>query len=62
MSKLNLERNLARRDDVYAMLLARHDGKTREESEAYNARLIIVLMNHIGDAEVIREALEAADG
>lgn len=61
MSKLNLERNLARPDDVYAMLLARHDGKTREESEAYNARLIIVLMNHIGDAEVIREALEAAD-
>ena len=60
MSELTLEPNLKAADDAYEALIAAHDGLTREESEALNARLILVLMNQIGDVQVIRAALEAA--
>jgi hypothetical protein len=62
MARLNTTRNTPRPDDVYAMLIRAHDGKTREESDAFNARLILTLINHIGDEEVIAEALKLADG
>ncbi|SDD43999.1 Protein of unknown function [Paracoccus isoporae] len=58
--RLNLQPNLPAPDDAYAMLLAAHEGLSKAESDALNARLILILMNHIGDAEVIREALAAA--
>ena len=58
---LKTDPNLARPDDLYEMLLRHHDGKTPEESHAYNARLILVLMNHVGDMDVLRAALEAAE-
>ncbi len=57
---LNLEPNLTAPDDLYEALIKAHDGLTREQSEALNARLILILMNHIGDAAVIRQALRAA--
>ena len=60
MSDLVLEPNLAAADDAYEALIAAHDGLTREQSEALNARLILILMNHLGDVQVIRQALEAA--
>jgi len=58
--ELTLDPNLAAPDDVYEALVAAHDGLTQEESAAFNARLILVLANHVGDAEVIRQAIEAA--
>ncbi|WP_416914494.1 MAG: DUF2783 domain-containing protein [Roseicyclus sp.] len=60
MAELNLNPNLANPDDLYEALIAAHDGLTREESEALNARLILVLMNHLGDPAVILQAIEAA--
>lgn len=57
---LNLNPNLTAPDDVYEALIKAHDGLTPEQSLALNARLILILMNHIGDTGVIREALEAA--
>jgi hypothetical protein len=60
MAHLTLEPNLPAPDDAYEALIAAHDGLTREESEALNARLILILMNQIGDLQVIREALSAA--
>ena len=60
MAQLTLDPNLAIPDDAYEALIAAHDGLTREESEALNARLILIMMNHVGDLQVIREALEAA--
>jgi 5-carboxymethyl-2-hydroxymuconate isomerase len=57
---LNTEPNLAHPDDFYAALLALHDGRSSEESERINARLILLLANHIGDSAVLREALETA--
>jgi hypothetical protein len=60
MTKLVTAPNLALPDDFYADLIAAHDGKSDLESEAYNARLILVLANHIGDHDILREALETA--
>jgi len=57
---LILTPNLPAPDDLYEALIAAHDGLTPDESQALNARLILILMNHIGDARVIRQALEAA--
>lgn len=60
MAKLNLMRNLSGQDDIYADLLAAHEGLTKDQSDALNARLILILANHIGDTEVLRAALAAA--
>lgn len=57
---LNLQPNLRSPDDAYALLLEAHEGLSKAESDALNARLILVLMNHVGDMEVLREAIEAA--
>lgn len=57
---LTLAPNLARPDEVYAALIAAHEGLSDADSQALNARLILILLNHIGDEGVIRAALAAA--
>ena len=52
--------NLSRPDDSYARLIATHEGLAEAESHAQNARLILILMNHIGDADVLAQAMELA--
>ena len=47
-------------DDFYEALIEAHNGLTDEQSEALNARLILLLANHIGDLRVLREAVQAA--
>ena len=47
-------------DDIYEAIIGIHEGLTDEESAAANARLILILANHIGDAEVIKEAATLA--
>ncbi|WP_430513008.1 DUF2783 domain-containing protein [Pannonibacter phragmitetus] len=49
--------NLPNPDDAYASLLTAHEGLTEDESHAFNARLILILMNHIGDLATLSEAL-----
>ncbi|WP_108387325.1 DUF2783 domain-containing protein [Yoonia sediminilitoris] len=60
MSALITTRNVDRPDDAYDLLLTAHEGLSKEESDALNARLILTLINHIGDLDVLREALEVA--
>ncbi|KGJ13670.1 DUF2783 domain-containing protein [Paracoccus sanguinis] len=60
MTALNLSRNLPDGDNLYADLLAAHEGLTKAQSDALNARLILILANHIGDPQVLRQALAAA--
>lgn len=60
MTALNTKPNIAWPDDFYAALLAAHDGLTKEESDAFNARLILLLANQVGDFETLMAALEAA--
>lgn len=52
--------NLTRPDDSYAALIAAHDGLTEAESHALNARLILILMNEVGDHATIAEAIRMA--
>ena len=47
-------------DDFYEALIEAHQGLTTEESHAFNARLILVLANHIGARPVLRQAFTAA--
>ena len=60
MSDLNLAPIIAAPDDFYAALLAAHEGLTKDQSDALNARLILVLANHIGDLGVLLQALKVA--
>ena len=55
---LNTNPNFTRPDDIYAKLIAAHEGLSEAESHAMNARLILLLMNHIGDEKIIAEALK----
>jgi hypothetical protein len=54
--------NLESPDDFYAALIAAHDGLAEAESHALNARLVLLLANHVGSLAVLREALAAARG
>jgi hypothetical protein len=47
-------------DDFYEMLIDAHRDLTDEQSAMVNARLILLLANHIGDLGVLREALKIA--
>ncbi len=57
---LILNPNIANADDFYAELLTIHEGLSKAESDALNARLILILANHIGDREVLTAALATA--
>jgi Protein of unknown function (DUF2783) len=57
---LQLEPRIDAPDDFYEALIEAHRGLSDAESQALNARLILLLANHIGDLEVLREALTLA--
>lgn len=57
---LNLDPNLTAPDAFYEALLHAHEGLSEAESAALNARLILILANHIGDNAVLDEALRTA--
>ncbi|KPD13268.1 DUF2783 domain-containing protein [Phaeobacter sp. 11ANDIMAR09] len=60
MSDLILTANINGVDDFYAELIATHEGLSDEDSQALNARLVLVLANHIGDRAILKQALAAA--
>ena len=60
MGTLNTQPNLAAPDDFYDELIGLHRGLTEGESALVNAKLILLLANHVGDPEVLRAALAAA--
>jgi hypothetical protein len=60
MAKLITEPNLAAPDDFYEQLIAMHRDLTDDASALCNAKLVLLLANHIGDAEVLQEAMAAA--
>ena len=60
MAGLNIDINIASPDDFYAALVELHRGLSDEQSELVNARLILLLANHVGDIGVLREAMQRA--
>ena len=57
---LNTAPNIPDGDGFYAELIAAHDGLSEAESHAFNARLILLLANHIGDRDTLSDALQKA--
>ena len=57
---LNTEPNIAGPDDFYHELIDLHRDLTDEQSALVNAKLIVLLANHIGDIRVLRAAMAAA--
>ena len=47
-------------DDFYEALIETHRDLSAAQSHALNARLVLLLANHVGSAAVLREALAAA--
>ncbi|CDY75171.1 FIG00454897: hypothetical protein [Caballeronia glathei] len=60
MNRLNIESNIADPDAFYERLIDAHNGLTDEESQFMNAKLVLLLANHIGDVGVLAEALDIA--
>ena len=56
----NTQPNLQACDDFYEALIAAHQGLSTPESHAMNARLVLLLANHIGRFDVLQAALRAA--
>jgi predicted metal-dependent hydrolase len=47
-------------DVAYRALIEAHRGLSDEASAALNTRLVLILANHIGDLEVLKEAIALA--
>ena len=47
-------------DDFYEALIETHRDLTDEQSALVNAKLILLLSNHIGDIHILREAMALA--
>lgn len=60
MPKLDTRCRLPSPDDFYDRLIALHRGLDEQESRLVNAKLILLLANHIGDPEVLEDAMALA--
>lgn len=60
MGSLRLTTATPQADEVYQQLLAMHEGCDAHESLRRNAKLILLLANHIGNPQVIAEAVAIA--
>jgi len=62
MAHLITRPNIARADDIYQRLIEINNGLNETAALRVNARLILTLINHIGDPEVVFEALDLLRG
>lgn len=60
MKHLRTEPRLTDPDAFYALLMEAHRGLDDAASRRLDAKLVLILANHIGDAEVLREAVALA--
>lgn len=59
---LNTQPHLQACDDFYEALITAHQGLSAADSHAMNARLVLLLANHIGDHATLLHALQLARG
>ena len=59
VDRINID-DPAERQAFYEALIAAHQGLTDGQSELLNARLVLLLANHVGDLAVLREAIALA--
>ena len=60
MATLVTDPNIAAPDDFYEALIEAHRGLTDAQSALVNAKLVLLLANHIGDPTVLAQAMAAA--
>ena len=60
MTHLIRNTNLTAHDELYERLTQLHANLSEADRRRIDARLILLLMNHIGDSQVISEAIEVA--
>ena len=60
MTQLSTQSNFDVPDEFYEYLIDAHRDLSVEQSHAMNAALVLLLSNHIGDMNVIRDALAKA--
>lgn len=54
---LSTNSNFADPDAAYRAIVEAHRGLSEAESAALNARLVLILANHIGDPDILAESL-----
>jgi hypothetical protein len=57
---LSTSSNFAKPDDAFRAIVEAHRGLSEEQSADFDAALVLILANHIGDIEVLREAIALA--
>lgn len=57
---LNLELNLSDPDGFYEELIGCQRDLSDEQAELFQAKLLLVLANHVGDRQVLTEAMRVA--
>jgi hypothetical protein len=57
---LSTSSNFARPDDAFRAIIEAHRGLSEEQSADFDAALVLILANHIGDMDVLREAIVLA--
>jgi hypothetical protein len=57
---LSTNSNFARPDDAFRAVVEAHRGLSDEQSADLDSALVLILANHIGDLEVLREAIALA--
>jgi hypothetical protein len=57
---LSTRSNFARPDDAFRIIVEAHRGLSDAQSADLDAALVLVLANHIGDLDVLREAIALA--
>jgi hypothetical protein len=57
---LNHEPNIADPDGFYEELIGSQRDLDDEQAALFQARLVLILANHVGDRQVLREALALA--
>ena len=57
---LSTSSNFAKPDDAFRAIVEAHRGLSEGQSVDFNATLVLILANHIGDIDVLREAIALA--
>lgn len=60
MANLITETNIQNPDELYQMLIDSNKDLTNEQCLKFNAKLILLVANHIGDINIIKQAIEIA--
>jgi hypothetical protein len=60
MMALSTSSNFTKPDDAFRAIVEAHRGLSDEASADLDAALVLVLANHIGDLDVLREAIALA--